>query len=117
MGKDNGWIGVDFDGTLAEHNSPQSIELGAPIPRMWQRVRRMLDKGWTVKIMTARANEPHEVERVQAWLRRHNLPVLEVTATKDYGMIALFDDRAISVDPDTGRAATINNSIRNILGV
>jgi hypothetical protein len=53
----NGWIGVDFDGTLAfyERKKYRSGEVGPPIPKMLARVKQMLEAGKTVKIFTARA--------------------------------------------------------------
>jgi hypothetical protein len=55
-----------------------------------------------VKIMTARAGDPVGVAATQAWLKTHGLPELEVTDKKDFGMIELWDDRAIQVVQNRG---------------
>ena len=98
-----GWIGVDLDGTLAEATTWQGMEhIGPPVPLMMRRVRQWLDQGLPVKIMTARAGDPVGVAATQAWLKAHGLPELEVTDKKDFGMIELWDDRAIQVVQNRG---------------
>lgn len=98
------WIGVDLDGTLAFHAGwlgPRHI--GAPVPAMLARVRRWLEAGYRVKIMTARASNPACIPPVRAWLVRTGLPHdLEITCTKDFFMIELWDDRAIQVCANRG---------------
>lgn len=98
------WIGVDLDGTLALHAGwagPRHI--GAPVPAMLARVCRWLDAGHRVKIMTARASNPACIPPVRAWLVRVGLPHdLEITCTKDFLMIELWDDRAIQVCANRG---------------
>lgn len=98
-----GWIGVDLDGTLAEATAWQGMgHIGPPVPLMLRRVRLWLEKGLRVKIMTARAGDPEGVAATQAWLQAQGLPALEVTDKKDFGMIELWDDRAIQVVQNTG---------------
>lgn len=103
-----GWIGVDLDGTLAHYDGWKGIEhVGEPIPRMVERVKAYLDAGYQVKIFTARVCRP-EPERSQViraihlWLTFNGLPELEVTNVKDFGMIRLYDDRAVQVIENTG---------------
>ena len=96
-----GWIGVDFDGTLAEYHGDWRT-LGAPIPDMLERVRRWVDAGREVRIVTARADYPDHVEMIGEWLRRHGLPELPVTAKKDIYMVALWDDSVVTVEKNTG---------------
>lgn len=105
------WIGVDLDGTLASYDcnavwkGPDDI--GAPVQCMVDRVRHWIDNGVTVKIVTARAAPGRDremyVRPVVEWCRRHIGFDLEVTAYKDGGMIELWDDRAVQVEPNTGR--------------
>ena len=98
-----GWIGVDLDGTLAEATAWQGMDhIGTPVPLMMRRVRQWLDRGLRVKIMTARAGDPVGVAATQAWLKANGLPELEVTDKKDFGMIELWDDRAIQVVQNRG---------------
>lgn len=100
-----GWIGVDLDGTLAKYDSWKGEDhIGDPIPAMLFRVKQWVSRGVRVKIMTARYhNGPRQIELIQDWLEKHDLPRLEVTATKDFKMIRLWDDRAIQVEENTGR--------------
>jgi len=102
-GNQQGWIGVDLDGTLAEATAWQGMDhIGPPVPLMMRRVRQWLAKGLCVKIMTARAGDPVGVAATQAWLKANGLPELEVTDKKDFGMIELWDDRAIQVVQNRG---------------
>ena len=65
-----GWIGVDLDGTLAEATAWQGMDhIGPPVPLMMRRVRQWLDRGLRVKIMTARAGDPVGIAATQAWLK------------------------------------------------
>lgn len=102
------WWGVDLDATLAEYNGWKGIEhVGAPVPAMLERVKRWLSWGRTVKIFTARVScaEPERseaIKHIQDWCERHGLPRLEVTNVKDFGMIELWDDRCVQVEPNTG---------------
>lgn len=107
--KDNPWYGVDFDGTLAVHEEGSGIAgLGRPIPAMVTRVKKMLREGKVVKIFTARVGnrEAAEVEeqtaKIKAWCKEHLGQELEVTATKDYNLELLFDDRAVGIKRNTG---------------
>lgn len=101
-----GWIGVDLDGTLAYYEHWISVDhIGAPVPVMVARVKRWLAEGRVVKIFTARVygNQRDEaLGPIQTWCQEHIGQVLEVTCTKDYGMIELWDDRAVQVVPNTG---------------
>lgn len=113
-----GWIGVDFDGTLAEYHG-WSQELGEPIPLMVKRVKEWLRDGKDVRIFTARVsvtgrkNLQGEVDdakyaakvrdQIGAWCEKHLGQRLPVTATKDFEMIELWDDRCVHVEINTGR--------------
>jgi hypothetical protein len=107
----NGWIGVDFDGTLARYDNWQQhgARPGPPIPLMLERVQRWLAQGLDVRIFTARVgtSDPAEAAEqlavVRAWCRAHLGRDLPVTACKDFGMIALYDDRCVAVETNTGR--------------
>jgi hypothetical protein len=99
-----GWIAVDLDGTLAEYGKWKGIEhIGDPVPLMLARVKRWLSEGKQVKIFTARANAQEAIPYIQKWCRKHIGQVLPITATKDYGMIELWDDRCVQVVANTGR--------------
>ena len=105
------WIGVDLDGTLAKYDGWRGVQhIGEPIEPMLFRVRQWLNDDKEVRIFTARVGpQPSETERlaalaaIEAWSLEHIGQVLPVTATKDYSMHELWDDRAIQVEPNTGR--------------
>lgn len=115
----SGWIAVDFDGTLARYDGWVSGDhLGEPIPKMVSRVKSWLAEGHTVKIFTARVGctglrtdkgnvdgeefAEHQRRLIQEWCVEHIGVPLEVTATKDFGMVELWDDRAVQVKMNTG---------------
>jgi hypothetical protein len=94
-------IAVDLDGTLAEHCS-HKVGVGAPVPAMMKRVRQWLAEGKKVKIFTARAGNPEQVELIKIWLKEQGLPDLEVTNVKGFDMIEFWDDRAHRVVMNKG---------------
>lgn len=111
-----GWIGVDFDGTIAQYDGWQGpLNIGQPVPEMLARVKRWLEHGHPiygeveVRIMTARvspqAGEDREAARRQItrWCRQHLGRALLVTHEKDFAMIELWDDRVVQVEANTGR--------------
>jgi hypothetical protein len=124
-----GWIGVDLDGTLADYQGWRGVaHIGDPVPAMLLRVRRWLVQGKDVKIFTARVwplnyvhpedkmeqfvgANPREAEaalaaiHIQKWCQTHLGVVLPITCKKDLAMIQLWDDRAVQVEPNTGRRA------------
>jgi len=104
----NGWIGVDLDGTLAIHDDWQGhTHVGDPVPLMLERVKNWLSQGTEVRIVTARVastSQGREEARfaIKEWCEKHIGVALEVTSEKDYGMIELWDDRAVTVEFNTG---------------
>jgi hypothetical protein len=103
----NGWIGTDLDGTLAYYEGWQGPgHIGPPIPEMEARVRKWMEEGWEIRIVTARAADPDQIPQIEEWLKAHNFPPFKVTNEKDYGMIQLWDDRCVQVVPNTGTPVT-----------
>lgn len=109
---DGGWFGIDLDGTLAHYDGWRGpTHIGDPIPKMVERVRGFLAQGRQVKVFTARVSTPNPAERAEvqqailAWTQKHIGVGLVATATKDYAMIVLYDDRAIQIIPNTGMRA------------
>ncbi len=112
-----GWIGVDLDGTLAEYTGWKGVDhIGDPIPKMVERVKRWLDEDRAVRIFTARVHghglpiigtdECVDVlTPIREWCEKHIGAVLPVTNIKDFGMVELWDDRAVQVIPNTGERA------------
>ena len=115
----DGWIGVDLDGTLAIYDGWKGPDqIGAPIPEMVERVKAWLADGRAVRIMTARVYAPMDdairqmdaaiaMRAIQNWSWQHLGQVLSVTCVRDYGMIELWDDRAVQVVPNTGKRAIV----------
>jgi hypothetical protein len=127
-----GWIGIDFDGTLAEYFEWEKWDLlGKPIPAMVNRVKDWIAEGHEVRIVTARvglpwidwkgeavprsaaqhtckvSGEPWSdlgmIRAIQRWCVEHIGCPLKVQNYKDVDMIELWDDRAIQVVANTGR--------------
>ena len=101
--KDKMWIGVDLDGTLAKDDGWKGIEhIGEPIQPMVTKIKRWIKAGKTVKIFTARADEPKSIPYIKAWLTGLGLGDLEITNVKDRHMEELWDDRAKRVKKNHG---------------
>lgn len=111
--KDQGWIGVDFDKTLAHYETGDFEKpLGAPVPLMLRRVKEWLKAGKEVRIFTARVSHDgtarrlleasREHRKIEAWCTEHLGCIIPVTCTKDNRMNELWDDRAVQVRPNTG---------------
>lgn len=105
----SGWIGVDLDATLARYDGWRGVDhVGDPIAPMLARVKRWINEGdREVRIFTARVAVPEPersevVKVIQDWCERHGLPRLDVTNVKDFGMIELWDDRAVQVVANEG---------------
>ena len=98
-----GWIGVDLDGTLAHYDPGRGLlHIGEPIPAMVSVVKSLIAKGFVVKVFTARASiSPPDLDEmiriIQDWCELHIGHRLEVTNMKDFGTLALLDDRAYHV--------------------
>lgn len=102
-----GWIGVDFDCTLVRYPTEGGIRvIGEPIKLTMDRVLDWLNSGQEVRIFTARAGDPELKAQVEAWAVEHLGRAVQVTDKKDFGMIELWDDRAITVEANTGRVLT-----------
>ena len=106
--RDYGWIGVDLDGTLAKLKRTEKFDevaIGAPIPKMVERVKAWRATGREVRIMTARAAslKPKVKQAIEEWCEKHLGEKLPITNEKDPYMLELWDDRAIGLEPDTGR--------------
>jgi hypothetical protein len=99
-----GWIGVDLDGTLATYDTWRGINhVGEPIMPMVNRVKAWLMAGIEVRVFTARCAGPENcVPAIDAFCLEHIGQTLPVTNIKDFGLIELWDDRAVRVEFNTG---------------
>jgi hypothetical protein len=69
---------------------------------MVERICMWMGQGIEVRIFTARACDHRQIPIIKEWLRKHGLPQLPVTCAKDYGMMYLWDDKAVQVVRNTG---------------
>jgi hypothetical protein len=91
---------VDLDSTLAHHDKFRGEDhVGAPVERMVKLVRQWLADGRDVRLFTAR--DPHPA--IRRWMKEHLGQVLPITNKKDRYMLLLIDDRAVGVEPNTGK--------------
>lgn len=116
---EQGWVGVDLDGTLAMYTG-QIYDVGEPIPLMVARVKQMIAAGKDVRIMTARVGGGKgkfdfggtdefittQVALIENWCLRNLGKVLPITASKDFKMVELYDDLARRVIYNTGVLCT-----------
>ena len=105
-----GWIGVDFDGTLAHQQAGMSFDrCGSPVPKMVARVKQWLAVGYDVRVFTARVGfrgeEDQQRKIIGDWCDKHVGKRLPVTNVKDGQMIQLWDDRAVQIIHNTGERA------------
>lgn len=105
------WIGFDLDGTLAKYDGWKGIaHIGDPVPRMTLIARLLHHLGKKIKILTARVaprtgrdDSEKAREYVQKWCEKNLGFSPEITYVKDASMVALFDDRAVAVEPNSGK--------------
>jgi hypothetical protein len=108
----NGWIGVDLDGTLAEYDEWKGVDhIGKPIPKMVERVKTWLAAGKNVRIFTARISEPFAHHPIIKWCIEHIGQEIPITNKTDFNMIELWDDRCVQMIPNTG--IQLRDYIRN----
>ena len=105
------WIGFDLDGTLARYDGWKGIEhIGEPVERMVLIARLLHWLGKKIKILTARVaprtgkdDSEKAREYVQKWCDKNLGFVPDITYVKDASMVALFDDRAVAVEANSGK--------------
>lgn len=118
------WYGFDFDRTLAYHG-PQDKDIkkgynlgtGAPIELIVMRLKQYIAAGKNCKIFTARVaphpdvenfNMADRAEQLRDWCEAQGLPRLDVVCIKDAYMEEIWDDKAVSIEPNTGRIFSWN---------
>lgn len=102
-------IAVDLDGTLAFYDGWKGPEhIGDPIPLMMERVKTWVENGDIVVIFTARLSlsdgesANYVRHHIGLWLQKYGLGNLEITNIKSMSFDAMYDDRAIQVEKNTG---------------
>lgn len=104
-------IAVDLDGTLAEYHGWKGVEhIGKPVPAMVEKVKQAVSEGKEVWIYTARVSDPAESDlaamAIRKWCDHHNIPIVDITATKHKFFKEFWDDRAVQVLPNKGEFIT-----------
>ena len=105
------WVGFDLDGTLAKYDGWKGIDhIGEPVESVVLVAKLLHWLGKKIKILTARVaprggeNDSDKARAyVEEWCQKNLSFTPEVTYIKDASMIALFDDRAVSVEQNTGK--------------
>ncbi len=100
-------IAVDLDGTLAVAGPWQGLEhIGAPVPKMVERVKGWLECGCVVVVFTSRLSTPLDREfivgPIERWCKRNIGEILPVTNIKTFDIDEFWDDRAVSVVKNNG---------------
>lgn len=104
------WVGFDLDGTLAVHGEWRGPRyIGDPIMPMVERAKAYIANGTDIRIVTARVGgsmSDHDRSEVMFaidnWCKQHLGRTVRITASKDYQMLYLYDDRCRQVIPNTG---------------
>lgn len=99
---ESGYIAFDLDGTLVRTDGWVEA-IGRPIPEVFNLMKEYREAGYPVRVLTARGGDPEQVALVKEWLRENGMDDVQVQNFKDYGMLALYDDRAINVGCNTGK--------------
>ncbi len=98
----------DLDGTLAYTDGKHDdfTKIGEPIPVMIHIIKEYIASGKLVKIFTARYarrfDNPEIIPAIEEWCTKHIGYKLEICNEKLPGVKELWDDRAISVQRNTG---------------
>jgi len=93
-------IAFDFDGVLHSYVSGWTgpVPTDPPVPGAVEAIHKYLDEGYSVVILTTRAETDEGLEGTKNWLRENGFPPLTVTFHK-VPAIAYIDDRAVHFDP------------------
>lgn len=105
------WVGFDLDGTLAKYDGWKGVEhIGEPVTAMVVVAKLLHWLGKKIKILTARVAPRKDGDGgdkakkyIEEWCWENLGFVPEITHLKDASMIALFDDRAVAVEQNTGK--------------
>jgi len=107
---------VDLDGTLAVYDGWKGIyHIGEPVEAIVEYVQNLIESGIEVRIFTARGCEGLAALRyVEEWALKHVGYALKATNIKDFGMVFLIDDRAFTVEKNTGKFLTMPPSAETV---
>lgn len=106
---------VDFNGTLVHHerggkvvDDDGTVHIGEPIPRMVEKVKKLLAQGMTVKIMCGTVGEggpkgEKMAAAIREWTREHLGEECEPTGTVTTRCLMIWNDKAKEVVRNAGR--------------
>ena len=106
-----GYTAFDLDGTLAidTPNRNNDTEIGEPVIPMVELAKKLIAEGEDVRIFSARAWQPVPDMRklvynaINQWCIQHIGQALRIMYYKDHDLERFYDDKAVSVQKDTGR--------------
>jgi hypothetical protein len=119
--KNQFWIGVELDGTLAEfHGWKGHNHIGKPIPETVTRVKDWTALGHTIKIFTARVspqqgqyNVDIALRTITHWCFKHIGMQLPVTCSIDFDMTDLWSCHCVQFIPNIGSPIRNNDIIKS----
>lgn len=110
MSRNSGWVGFDLDGTLAVYDGWKGIDhIGKPIAPVVAYANSLRAEGIEIRIVTARCQEGDVAfGPIVKWCEEvfGKDCNIGITDRKDFNMVALVDDRAITVEKNTGKFLT-----------
>ena len=77
------WVGVRLKSILELPERIGTKEMGKPIEPMLLRVKKILNCGRNVKILTLSAQNADQVAKIKEWCKKQGLGELDVTDFKD----------------------------------
>lgn len=94
-------IAIDFDGVLHLYSSGWTgVEpTDDPVPGAQRFMERLIKRGYTPVVYSARALEKDGVEEIRLWLAKHDFPRVKVTSDKIPALLYL-DDRGLRFEGD-----------------
>jgi hypothetical protein len=123
---------IDLDGTLAYYDKFDGKDIiGKPIQKMVDLVKKFIENGDKITIFTARASDEKAIKVIKEWCKEHiGKDELDVTNIKLSSFDLFYDDKAITVEKNTGvilskpkedkelnESIEENKSVLNTLGI
>jgi hypothetical protein len=94
---------IDLDGTLAHYDKFEGKDIiGKPIQKVVDLVKNFIHDGDKVTIFTARADNEKAIKAIKEWCKEHVGKELDVTNIKLSSFDLFYDDKAITVEKNTG---------------
>lgn len=104
-------IALDSDRTLAHYESSwRGSKIGPVFPKMLEKAKYWLNKGYRVSIFTARVSSKgrslEQIQRQESMIRQflidNGLPLLEIISDKQPKFTHFVDDKAVVAIENTG---------------